>query len=85
MKKIKIFAAAAIFCAATFAGYTTYEQTTMTAEEKLFRANLEALASNDELSSGNNRNPDYREEYGGYYCCINEVLAYCPFIDCDQY
>lgn len=43
MKKIKTFAAAAIFCAAAFAGYTAYDKATMTDEEKMFQANLEAL------------------------------------------
>lgn len=43
MKKIKMFAAAAMFCAAAFAGYTAYEEATMTDAEKLFLANVEAL------------------------------------------
>ncbi len=43
MKKIKMFAAAAMFCATAFAGYTAYDKATMTDQEKLMQVNLEAL------------------------------------------
>ncbi len=45
MKKIKMFAAAAMFCAAAFAGYTAYDQATMTDAERMMLANIEALAT----------------------------------------
>ncbi|MFR9531608.1 MAG: hypothetical protein SNH05_09635 [Rikenellaceae bacterium] len=51
MKRIKMLAAAAIFCTAGFAGYTAYDKATMTDEEKFMLANLEALTSG-EVESG---------------------------------
>ncbi len=51
MKRIKMLAAAAIFCTAGFAGYAAYDRATMTDEEKLFQANLEAL-TNSEIVTG---------------------------------
>ncbi len=43
-----MFAVAAMFCAAAFAGYTAYDQATMTDAERMLMANLEALTSGDE-------------------------------------
>ncbi len=47
MKKVKMTIAAVIFCAATIAGSTAYDQATMTEQERLFRANLEALTDGE--------------------------------------
>ncbi len=49
MKKIKLFAAVAIFCAAGFSGYTAYESATMTDQERFMLKNIEALTYDIEV------------------------------------
>ncbi len=48
MKKIKMFAAVAMFCTAAFSGYTAYDQATMTDQERFMLANIEALTEESE-------------------------------------
>ncbi len=68
MKKIKMFAAAAMFCAAGFAGYTAYDKATMTDQEKFMLANIEALSQNESY-------------YAVYYCrCHNDGICYSGYI-----
>ncbi len=74
MKKIKMTIAATMFCAAAFAGYTAYDKATMTDQEKLLQANLEALTS-DEHANKNDAiwNVEYKNHIGtdGVYTEIN--------------
>lgn len=49
---MKLFAVAAFVCAAAFAGYTAYEQATMTDAERMMLANLEALTGNESGGAG---------------------------------
>ncbi|MFI3306554.1 MAG: NVEALA domain-containing protein [Rikenellaceae bacterium] len=88
MKKIKTFAAAAIFCAATFAGYTAYNQATMTDSEKMILANIEALTNNGgEPGDLNHRLATENDKYGEVFLCCSDVdyLSYCGFVDCSEY
>ncbi len=77
MKRIKMLAAAAIFCTAGFAGYAAYDRATMTDEEKFMLANLEALTSG-EPSGGINLNFCYSGGDGnaieGYKCAEGTTL-----------
>ncbi len=50
MKKIKMTIAVVALSAAVFAGYTAYEQATMTDQERLILANIEALTSGEEAT-----------------------------------
>ncbi len=86
MKKIKMFAAAVMFCAAGFAGYTAYDRATMTDEEMMFRANLEAL-SYVEIGDVDHRLEVENNDLGDIFLCCKyvEYLAYCSFVDCSEY
>ncbi len=51
MKKMKMTIATAIFCSTALAGYTAYEQATMTDVERMIQANIEALTEDDESNN----------------------------------
>ncbi|MFI3261376.1 MAG: hypothetical protein R3Y26_00560 [Rikenellaceae bacterium] len=48
MRKLKKILAVATFCAATVVGYNAYNNATMTEEERLIKANLEALSGDED-------------------------------------
>lgn len=62
-----MFAAAAMFCAATFAGYTAYEQATMTDAERMMQANIEALTYNGEFNGQDWNDGDDSYSGGDWY------------------
>ncbi len=78
MKKIKMTIVAAMFCAAAFAGYTAYDRATMTDQERLMLANIEALTNIDEDSSETVnclKNPDYCQGWG-ISICVGSICTY---------
>ncbi|MFI3263201.1 MAG: NVEALA domain-containing protein [Rikenellaceae bacterium] len=48
MKRIKFFTCALALCAMGMVGYNAYQNSTMTEEERLLMANIEALSSDSE-------------------------------------
>lgn len=70
MKNIKKILATATFCAATVVGYNVYNNATMTEEERLMKANLEALSDDEAtyipcyVSSGDTCSFDFVNAFG---------------------
>ncbi|MFI3262576.1 MAG: hypothetical protein R3Y26_06685 [Rikenellaceae bacterium] len=82
MKRIKYFLAAATFCAATVVGYNAYNNATMTEEERLMKANIEALSNDDEqLEDYDSYCKKLCYSMLSYYCILESSTAYTYCMD----